>query len=130
VSTYQTIIVGDVSSQKLVKTRMAKSVLDSGWATLKRMLHYKGERAGRSVEVVSERNTTRACSVCGALLGPKGTDMLVVRYWECSECGAGHDRDQNAARNIRFVGLRSRASVCGTSCGMTCSPSSRTFPSA
>jgi IS605 OrfB family transposase len=110
---YETIVVGDVSSQKLVKTRMAKSVLDSGWSMLKRMLQYKGEHAGRSVEVVNERNTTRACSFCGALLGPKGMDMLVVRYWECSECGAGHDRDQNAARNILFVGLRKRASVRG-----------------
>jgi putative transposase len=113
VDRYETIFVGDVSSQKLVKTRMAKSVLDSGWSMLKRMLQYKGEHAGRSVEVVSERDTTRACSFCGALLGPKGMDMLVVRYWECSECGAGHDRDQNAANNILFVGLRKRASVRG-----------------
>jgi putative transposase len=113
VNQYETIIVGDVSSQKLVKTRMAKSVLDSGWSMLKRMLQYKGEHAGRSVEIVSERNTTRACSICGALLGPTGMDMLVVRYWECSECGAEHDRDINAARNILFVGLRKRASVRG-----------------
>jgi putative transposase len=113
VNQYETIIVGDVSSQKLVKTRMAKSVLDCGWGMLKRMLLYKGEYAGRSVEVVSERNTTRACSFCGALLGPKGKDMLVVRHWDCPECGAEHDRDQNAARNILFVGLRKRASVRG-----------------
>jgi putative transposase len=113
VDEYETIVVGDVSSQKLVKTRMAKSVLDSGWSMLKRMLQYKGEHAGRSVEVVSERNTTRACSFCRALVGPKGKDMLVVRQWDCSECGAGHDRDQNAARNILFVGLRKRASVRG-----------------
>jgi putative transposase len=113
VNQYETIVVGDVSSQKLVKTRMAKSVLDSGWSMLKRFLQYKGEHAGRSVEIVSERNTTRACSFCGALLGPKGKDMLAVRYWECSECGAGHDRDMNAARNILFVGLRKRASVSG-----------------
>jgi putative transposase len=113
VNQYETIFVGDVSSQKLVKTRMAKSVLDSGWSMLKRMLQYKGEHAGKSVEVVSERNTTRACSFCGALLGPKGKGMLSVRHWECSVCGAEHDRDQNAAGNIRYVGLRMRASVCG-----------------
>ena len=110
---YEMIFVGDVSSQKLVKTRMAKSVLDSGWSMLKRMLQYKGEHAGRFVEIVSERNTTRACSFCGALLGPKGKDMLVVRHWDCSVCGAEHDRDQNAARNILYVGLRMRASVRG-----------------
>lgn len=113
VDQYEHIVVGDVSSRKLVKTRMAKSVLDSGWGMLKRMLRYKGEHAGRSVSVVSERNTTRACSFCGALSGPTGKDMLAVRHWGCSECGAEHDRDENAARNIRFVGLRSRASVCG-----------------
>jgi putative transposase len=113
VNQYEMIFVGDVSSRKLVKTRMAKSVLDSGWSMLKRMLQYKGEHAGRSVEVVDERNTTRACSFCGALLGPKGKDMLVVRHWECSECGAEHDRDVNAGRNILFVGLRKRASVRG-----------------
>jgi putative transposase len=113
VDQYEYIFVGDVSSLKLAKTRMAKSVLDSGWGMLKRMLQYKGEHAGRSVAVVSERNTTRPCSFCGALSGPTGLDMLAVRQWECSECGAEHDRDENSARNILFVGLRMRASVCG-----------------
>jgi len=39
--------------------------------------------------------------------------MLVVRHWGCSECGAEHDRDVNAAGNIRYVGLRCRASARG-----------------
>jgi IS605 OrfB family transposase len=113
VDQYEYIVVGDVSSTALAKTRMAKSVLDSGWGMLKRMLQYKGEHAGRSVVVVSERNTTRACSFCGTLSGPTGKDMLFVRHWECPECGAGHDRDENAARNILYAGLRRRASMCG-----------------
>ena len=113
VNQYQNIFVGDVSSQKLVQTRMAKSVLDSGWGMLKRMLQYKGEHAGRSVEVVNERNTTRGCGFCGALTGPTGVSMLVVRHWRCSECGAEHDRDENAAGNIRYAGFRCRASVRG-----------------
>jgi putative transposase len=113
VNRYEYIVVGDVSSTQLVKTRMAKSVLDSGWGMLKRMLQYKGEHAGRSVVIVNERGTTRACSFCGARTGPTGQDMLVVRYWECPECEAGHDRDENSARNILGVGLGKRASVCG-----------------
>jgi IS605 OrfB family transposase len=113
VSQYQSIYVGDVSSTRLVKTKMAKSVLDSGWGMLKTQLQYKGQQAGRSVEVVNEKNTTRTCSSCGALTGPTGLDMLVVRQWTCSECGDAHDRDVNAARNIRTVGLRCRASVSG-----------------
>ena len=113
VNQYQFIVVGDVSSQKLVKTRMAKSVLDAGWGMLKGFLQYKGEHAGRSVMVVCERNTTRVCSFCSALTGPAGKDMLVVRQWRCPACGTGHDRDQNSARNILYVGLRTRASVRG-----------------
>ncbi len=112
VDAYQTIFIGDVSSLKLAKTRMAKSVLDAGWGILKTQLQYKGQRAGRSVIIVSEKNTTRACSSCRTLTGPSGLDMLVVRSWICSECGATHDRDVNAARNILFAG-RSSPSVCG-----------------
>jgi putative transposase len=110
INTYQNIVVGDVSSLKLARTRMATSVLDSGWGMLKRMLQYKGEYASRSVQVVNERNTTRACSSCGALTGPSGLRHLVVRQWECVHCGESHDRDVNAARNILMAGSR-----CGTS---------------
>src|SRR5581483_11546662 len=85
VDRYRYIAVGDVSSQKLVRTRLAKSVLDSGWGMLRRFLKYKGESAGRTVEVVNERNTTRACSFCGSSTGPAGVSMLAVRHWECSE---------------------------------------------
>ncbi len=78
VNTYQTIVVGDVSSPKLARTRMAKAVLDSGWGLLRTQLQYKGESAGRSVRIVSERNTSRACSACGALTGPAGVNGLRV----------------------------------------------------
>jgi putative transposase len=112
VDRYQTIIVGNVSSLKLAKTRMAKSVLDAGWGMLKAQLQYKGQQAGRSVQVVGERNTTRTCSGCGSLTGPAGLDMLVVRTWMCRECGVTHDRDVNAARNILSAG-RCPPSVSG-----------------
>ncbi len=97
---YQTIVIGDVSSTKLVKTRMAKSVLDAGWGMLKAQLKYKGEHASRSVQVVNESYTTRACSSCGCLSGPSGLRQLDVRAWICGDCGASHDRDINAAKNI------------------------------
>jgi IS605 OrfB family transposase len=113
VSQYQSIYVGDVSSNKLVKTKMAKSVMDSGWGILKKFLHYKSLSAGRSFEVFNEKFTTRSCSSCGALTGPTGLDMLVVRQWKCAACEAEHDRDINAAKNILTVGLRCRASVRG-----------------
>lgn len=112
VSQYQSIYVGDVSSTRLAKTRMAKSVLDSGWGMLKGFLHYKSQSAGRAFEVVNEKYTTRACSGCGALTGPAGRTGLVVRQFICDACGEAHNRDVNAARNIRTVGSR-----CGPPCG-------------
>jgi putative transposase len=112
VNTYQNITIGDVSSTQLTKTRMAKSVLDAGWGMLKTQLQYKGQQAGRRVQVVDERYTTRACSSCGSLSGPTGLDMLEVRSWVCVGCGDTHDRDVNAARNILFAG-RLSPSVSG-----------------
>jgi IS605 OrfB family transposase len=110
VDRYQKIVVGDVSSLKLVRTRMAKSVLDSGWGMLRRFLEYKAHEAARSFEVVDERYTTVTCSNCGALSGPRGVNGLAVRFWVCSKCGALHDRDQNGARNT-LIGSRCRTSV-------------------
>lgn len=99
------IFVGDVSSQKLVKTKMAKSVLDAGWSTLKTMLEYKSDHAGVVFEVVNEAYTTSTCSSCGSRSSsPKGRAGLRIREWTCSECGIAHDRDINAARNILAVG--------------------------
>lgn len=113
VNQYQTIVVGDVSSTKLVKTKMAKSVLDSGWGMLKTQLQYKGQQASRSVSVVNERYTSVTCSSCGSRSGPSGVNGLIVRSWICSECGDSHDRDVNAARNI-LIGSRYRPPCAGT----------------
>jgi putative transposase len=114
VDQYQIIVVGDVSSLKLARTRMAKSVLDAGWGMLKTQLQYKGQQAGRSVQVVSESYSTRVCGNCGALTGPKGVEQLVVRHWVCDACGDTHDRDVNAARNI-LAGSRCGPPSAGTS---------------
>jgi putative transposase len=109
---YQTIIVGDVSSLKLAKTPMAKSVLDAGWGMLKTYLQYKGQESGRDVIIVNEQYTTQTCSSCKSRSGPKGVRGLNVRIWMCSECGDIHDRDVNAARNILSAG-RCPPSVSG-----------------
>ncbi len=111
-------------TRKLAKTRMAKSVLDSGWGMLKAQLQYKGQQAGRCVRIVSERHTTQACSSCGALTGPTGLDMLAVRTWMCSGCGDTHDRDVNAARNILSAG-RCAPSVCGNERSSSVAPTSQ-----
>ncbi len=102
------IFVGDVASAKLVKTKMAKSTLDAGWAMFKTALEYKCRQAGVVFEVVNEAYSTQACSSCGSVEGPKGLSDLGKRRWTCS-CGAEHDRDVNAAKNIARFGLESLA---------------------
>jgi putative transposase len=106
------------------RRKEAKSVLDAGWGMLKTQIQYKGQQAGRSVFIVDERNTTRTCSSCRALTGPKGLDMVVVRTWVCSACGGMHDRDVNAARNILFAG-RCSLSVGGNKLSPSVAPPSQ-----
>jgi transposase len=83
---------------------MAKSVLDAGWSMLRGMLRYKCDHAGVAYAEVEEANTTRTCSSCGGLTGPTGRAGLGLWRWPCGACGAEHDRDQNAARNIARLG--------------------------
>ncbi|HOW75577.1 MAG TPA: RNA-guided endonuclease TnpB family protein [Candidatus Competibacteraceae bacterium] len=98
------IVVGDVGSARLVKTKLAKSVNDAGWATFKNLLSYKAMARKVVYREVSERFSTQACSGCGAISGPKGREGLGVREWGCGDCGAVHDRDVNAALNILRMG--------------------------
>ena len=108
------IYVGDVSPSRLAKTKMAKSIGDAGWAMFRNMLSYKAIALGGICEIVSERWTTQACSCCGSLSSstkPKGIVGLGIRHWECSDCGALHDRDVNAALNILRVGAERRPLV-------------------
>jgi putative transposase len=103
---YGLIAVGNVSASKLARTRMAKSVLDAGWATLRHQLRYKAMRHGARYVEVDERYSSQLCSACGSLplSRPKGIAQLGVRSWVCSDCGSVHDRDHNAALNILASG--------------------------
>jgi putative transposase len=96
------IVVGNVSSSKLAKTKMAKSVLDAGWSMLKTQLEYKSKAMQAVFVEVNESYTTQTCSCCGCISvnSPKGRTDLNKRNWSCAECGAEHDRDKNAAINI------------------------------
>ena len=105
------IVVGNVSSQKLAKTKMAKSVLDAGWFMLKTQLEYKSIATQGVFIEVNESYTTQTCSRCGCIScnSPKGRAGLGIREWTCAECGTTHDRDVNAAKNILALGHKSLA---------------------
>lgn len=96
------IAVGNVNAAALKKTSMAKSVSDVGWSSFRDMLRYKAIAHGATFEEVNERFSSQVCSSCGSLPDsrPKGIADLGIRDWTCSDCGAVHDRDVNAAQNI------------------------------
>ena len=110
ISENQGIAVEDLSVKGLARTRLAKSVHDAGWSAFVGMLKYKAERYGRSLVTIGRfEPTSQTCSTCGVKDGPK---PLNVREWTCTACGAVHDRDHNAALNVKqAAGLA--ASACG-----------------
>ncbi|MEU6439996.1 RNA-guided endonuclease TnpB family protein [Streptomyces sp. NPDC047046] len=110
ISENQGIAVEDLSVVGLARTKLAKSVHDAGWSSFLDMLQYKAERYGRTlVKIGRFEPTSQTCSTCGVKDGPK---PLNVREWTCTACGTVHDRDTNAAINVKTAaGLA--ASACG-----------------
>jgi putative transposase len=107
----QAVYVEDLSVRGLARTRLAKSVHDAGWSAFVSMLEYKAKLYGRDFHRIGRwEPTSQVCSACGVKDGPK---PLNVREWECEACGAVHDRDVNAARNILALGRRERLNARG-----------------
>ncbi|MGW3985376.1 RNA-guided endonuclease InsQ/TnpB family protein [Streptomyces mirabilis] len=95
----QAVAVEDLAVKALARTRLGKSVHDAGWAQFLAMLEYKAQRYARVfVKVGRFEPTSQVCSVCGVRDGPK---LLHVRTWTCTHCGTVHDRDRNAAKNVK-----------------------------
>ncbi len=104
-ASHAAVFVVDVNASALAKTNMAKSVLDSGWSTFRTMLRYKCDDAGVWFKEVKESYSTQECSHCQERSSPKGQAGLSMRQWICVHCLSSHDRDVNAAVNIRNRGL-------------------------
>ena len=82
-----------------------KSVADDGWGMFVTFLKYKLEETGKRIVKVNKFfASSQICNVCG--YKNTATKNLSIRAWDCPECGAHHDRDINAAINIRNEGMR------------------------
>jgi putative transposase len=110
----QAVAVEDLAIVGLVRTRLAKSIHDAGWARFIRLLEEKAAQHGRQVVKTGRwEPTSQTCSECGHRDGPK---PLSVRAWSCAVCGTVHDRDANAACNILVAaGLAETQNACGGS---------------
>ena len=99
----QTVVIEDLTVRNMVGNhRLARAISDAAWRQLRAMLEYKCRWYGRDLIVVDRWfPSSKLCSACGAL---RDGMPLNVREWTC-RCGAVHDRDVNAARNILAAGL-------------------------
>lgn len=116
------VIVFSKDNHKAVANKFGKSVASSGHGQLQRMLEYKSRIGGTEYIEVASKNSTKTCSDCGRPSGPTGWKGLLVRQWECAECGASHDRDVNAAINTLIAGA-GIALECSASCARNYSKS-------
>ncbi len=99
----QSISLEDLNVSGMMQNRkLARAISDLGWRQFRTMLEAKAKMHGRDLRVISRwEPTSQTCSCCGHC---KGRKKLSIREWQCLNCGVLHDRDVNAAVNIKVAG--------------------------
>ncbi len=108
----QVVVIEDLTVRNLVKNRaLARAISDAAWRELRTMLEYKCAWYGRDLVVVDRFfPSSKMCSAPGCAY-VHASLPLDTREWTCPGCGVTHDRDVNAANNLKAAGLA--ASACG-----------------
>lgn len=105
VSENQAIAVETLNVSSMLKNHcLARSISDVGWSELFRQLEYKCTQYGKTLLKIGQfEPSSKLCSVCGSI----NRDLtLQDREWTCPECSTRHDRDINAAINIKKMALQ------------------------
>ena len=109
---FHTIGIEDLNVKGMLgNRRLARAIADMGFHELRRQLAYKAAwRGGRVVVADRWYPSSKLCSCCGYRLAALG---LAVRQWACPGCSTLHDRDVNAAINLKHMAVSSIATACG-----------------
>ena len=105
VKNYKTICLEDLNVQGMMQNHhLARAIQDASWGEFTRQLQYKSDWKGDNVIYIGRfEPSSKTCSVCGY----KNEDLkLSDRSWVCPQCGTKHDRDVNAAINIKEMAFK------------------------
>ena len=110
VDNYDTICIEDLGVSNMIKNhKLSRAISDMGWGEFRSMLEYKSEWYGKNISTINRFDpSSKTCSNCGKI---NKELTLKDRNWKCKSCGITHDRDINAAMNIKKMGLRNQPSV-------------------
>lgn len=106
VNAYDCVCIEDLDMKAMSQSmNFGKSVSDNGWGMFVNFLQYKLEESGKKlIKVDKFFASSQICNVCG--YKNRATKNLSMREWDCPNCGTHHDRDVNAAINIRNEAMR------------------------
>lgn len=107
VNNYDSICIEDLAVSNMVKNHnLARAISDMGWGDFKSMLTYKCDWYGKNLFMLNRfEPSSKTCSCCGKI---NKELTLKDRVWTCTKCNTTHDRDVNAAINIKTFGLRNK----------------------
>jgi putative transposase len=105
ITNYDAIYMEDLNVFGMIKNRkLSRAIHSASWSTLATMIQYKCEWNHRTFHKINRWfPSSKTCSCCGHKLDSM---ILNVREWQCPVCETIHDRDLNAAVNIKQEGQR------------------------
>ncbi|AYD48561.1 RNA-guided endonuclease TnpB family protein [Arachidicoccus soli] len=114
IRSYNSICLEDLNIKGMMQNeKLALAIGEVGWHKFKTMLEYKAEWYGKNILYIGRfQPSSKLCSHCGHIFKELS---LKDRSWTCQSCGTHHERDENAALNIKTFGLRIKPSTVNVS---------------
>ncbi len=114
VRSFDTICLEDLNIKGMMQNeKLALAIGEVGWHKFKTMLEYKAEWYGKNILYIGRfQPSSKLCNTCGHIFKELS---LKDRPWTCQSCGTRHERDVNAAKNIKLFGLRIKPSTVNVS---------------